>query len=206
MNDRKQWQGAGHKPVSMREAIVALARALGVGVDSAEQYIRNGTSQWQTYSMEHDICVVSEEEQTRRIAASYANDIDGTLLSLWSSIELTQRKIDEALQTDELSKIKSLSGALLDLQRAYSSTAELKRTMDANSGDVVSKEQVESIISDAFPTLKQGLNDLFTAVKMKLPTEQRAEFEIIYKECLPQYSRHLSGVVKKLNQLLGNNA
>lgn len=60
---------------------------------------------------------------------------------------------------------------------------------------------VEAIISDCFPELKKALNDLFVNIKQDLKEGQRAEFDNAFNRHLPNYSKHLTKTVEKLNKL-----
>lgn len=78
----------------------------------------------------------------------------------------------------------------------------MKRLQDEASGGMVSREQVEAVIQDAFPRLKNALNDLFLNVKQALPDDARADFDIAFNKALPNYSKHLAAAVEALNAIL----
>ena len=89
-----------------------------------------------------------------------------------------------------------------DLQGAYMGLAEIKRATDEQRHNTISREQVERILDDGLPAIKQALLDLFGKIKLSLKPEQRADYDIAYNNALPEYNRKLSEIVAELNSIL----
>lgn len=106
-----------------------------------------------------------------------------------------------AIEEDDIRRLDQLAKSLTALQKNYTDFASIKIQKDEVEHKSVSREAVESIISDAFPELQRGLQDLITNIKQTLPPEQRAGFDLAYQQHLPGYNKHIDAVVKEINLL-----
>ena len=187
--------------MTRQKAARLLSQRLGIGVEAAEAKIDRNDSQWQTFAAAQNIQIKTEQDAKVEVCALNAEDIDGSLKRAWSSIQQTQDRIDEALQEGSAKDANDFARALSALQKSYLDLAEIKIMDDNMRHNTVSKELVETIITDTFGDLKKALNDLAINIKQTLPKEQRATFDLAWNKHLPNYARHIQGTVKKLNEL-----
>lgn len=112
-----------------------------------------------------------------------------------------QQQISLSLETGG-ERLKNFTGGLRDLQVTHMQLCEMQKREEEREGTVISRIAVESIINELFPKLQNSLNELANNIKMKLPDNARADFQVAYQSSLPDYAKNLDQAVKKLNEIL----
>lgn len=89
-----------------------------------------------------------------------------------------------------------------DLQQSYIQLSEIKQRDEDRRNAVIHKQQVESIINNTLPKLKQSINDMTTTIKQLLPPDMRAAYESAYQQALPRWGDIVQECIDEINDLI----
>lgn len=189
--------------MTRNEIAQIFAEDKGWEISRAESAVKNRTKAFTTWLAIHPEYKVDGLGRGSRGLdnVELGAGVDEVIQNNWDSIQDIQREIRISI-TNDPANLKTLTGALKDLQAAYIQMSEIKQRNEDRKGQVIRRDYVEGIVSEVFPKLKVALDEMRTNIKQLLPPEMRAHFEDAYRKSINAYTELLQGAVESLNTYL----
>lgn len=189
----------------MRVADVAnmMARDLGLTPQRCSTMIRDRSKRYIEWLRQHPDVVIDSAGRRNRLEKINAGEgVEKLVAQQWSTIQQIQEAIEASIRDEQTQKLRTLISAMKDAQQNYIQMVEIQTRQEDREQRVIKKDNVEAIIADVFPIIKDAISDQMTSIKQMLPPETRPLFEEAYQSSLDAYTPAINEAIDKLNALL----